>query len=157
MPPADSTAVLHEGSQCNYLEVEVLKYSMTGHILLCGDLNARTGLISDCIADDSSIPMSSPPSYIVDNEISRHSKDVTVNTQGRHLLDLCIGSRLQIVNVRFAEGSGDITCYIPRGCSVVDYVVISAELLHDISDFKVKKLELYSDHCPLVFTLGRKK
>ena len=69
MPPADSTAALYEGSQWNSLEVEVLKYSMKGHILLCGDLNARTGLITDFIADDSSIAMSSPPSYIVDNEI----------------------------------------------------------------------------------------
>ena len=29
--------------------------------------------------------------------------------------------------------------------------------MHEISDFKVEKLELYSDHCPLVFTLGSKK
>ena len=65
---------------------------------MCGDLNARTGLITNFIADDSKIPMSSPPSYVVDNEIPRHSKDVTINTQGRHLLDLCIGSRLRIVN-----------------------------------------------------------
>ena len=42
------------------------------------------------------------------------------------------------------------------GCSVVDNVVISAELLQEISDFKVEKLELYSDHCTLVFTLGSK-
>ena len=69
MPPADSTAALHKASQWNSLEVEVLKYCMKGHILLCGDLNARTGLITNFIADDSKIPMSSPPSYVVDNEI----------------------------------------------------------------------------------------
>ena len=149
MPSADSTSALHEGSQWNSLEVELLKYSMKGHILLCGDLNARTCLTSDFIADDFSIPISSPPSYVVDNEIPRQSKIVTVNTQGRHLLDLCIGSKLRIVNGRFAEGSGDFTFYTPRSCSVVDYVVISAELLHDISDFKVEKLELYSNHCHL--------
>ena len=141
----------------NYLKVEVLKYSMMGHILLCGDLYAHTGLITDFIADDSNIPISSPPRYVFDNEIPHYFKDVTFNTQGRHVLDLCIGSRLRIVNGRFAEGSGHFTCYTTRGCSVVDYVVISAELLHEISDFKVEKLELYSDHCPLRFTLGSKK
>ena len=78
---------------------------MKGHILLCGDLNARTGLITDFIADDSSIHMSSLASYVVDNKILHHSKDVIVNSQGRHLLDQCIGSRLRIINGGFAESS----------------------------------------------------
>ena len=48
---------------------------------------------------------------------------------------------------------GDYTCYTPRGCSVVDYAVVSADILQDVLYFKVEDLPIYSDHCPIVFSV----
>ena len=38
----------------NLLEEEISKFSITGHILLTGDFNARTGLLPDYVSLDSS-------------------------------------------------------------------------------------------------------
>ena len=95
-------------------------------MILCGDLNARTGNCSDFIPYDSDLSIRSSFRYIVDSAIPRTSKDVTVNTQGRYLLDLFISSRIRIENGRLdGDPHGDYTCYTPRGCSVVDYAVVS--------------------------------
>ena len=43
MPPVDSTATLNQASQWSTFQAEVEEYATRGKILLCGDLNARTG------------------------------------------------------------------------------------------------------------------
>ena len=79
---------------------------------------------------------------------------IFVNTQGRHLLDLCIGSRMRIVNGRHGgDSKGKFTCYTPRGCSVVDYLIVSAELQQRIMSFQIAELKSYSDHCPIQFKI----
>ena len=101
-------------------------------------MNARTGNCSDFIPYDSDLPVRSSFRYIVDSAIPRTSKDTTVNTQGRYLLDLCISSRIRIVNGRLdGNPHGDYTCYTPRECSVVDNAVVSADMLQDVLYFKV--------------------
>jgi hypothetical protein len=40
------------------------------------------------------------------------------------------------------------------GCSVVDYVIASANLCSRVIDFSVGELPNYSDHCPLHLVLG---
>ena len=47
---------------------------------------------------------------------------------------------------------GIYTCYTSRGCSVVDYVIVSANMQCRITNFCVATLKTYSDHCPLEFT-----
>ena len=48
----------------------------------------------------SEIPIHSPLTYVVDKEFPRRSRDTSINTQGRCLLDMCISSRLRIMNGR---------------------------------------------------------
>ena len=109
---------------------------------------------SDFIPYDSDLPIRSYFRYIVDSAIPRTSKDTTVNTQGRYLLDLCISSRIRIVNGRLdGDSYGDYTCYTPRGCSVVDYALVSADVLQEVLYFKVEDLPIYSDHCPIVLSV----
>ena len=92
--------------------------------------------------------------YTIDKESIRISSDDFVNTQGRHLLDLCIGSRMRIVNGRHGgDSKGKFTCYTPRGCSVVDYLIVSAELQQRIISFQIAELKSYSDHCPIQFKI----
>lgn len=57
MPPADSTVHSYEGSLWTSFEQEVLKYSMKGEIIICGDMNARTGTICDFVPNDSALPV----------------------------------------------------------------------------------------------------
>ena len=41
----------------------------------------------------------------------------------------------------------------PRGCSVVDYLIMSSDLLPKIVNFRIGTLLDYSDHCPLIFNV----
>ena len=154
IPPGDSTATLNEASQWSTFQAEVEEYATRGKVILCGDLNARTGNCNDFIAYDSDLPVRSSFRYIVDSAIPRTSKDTTVNTQGRYLLDLCISSRIRIVNGRLdGDSHGGYTCYTPRGCSVVDYALVSADMLQEVLYFKVEDLPIYSDHFPIVLSV----
>ena len=142
MPPQGSTITCNRASEWGSLECEILKFSCEGDIVLCGDLNARTGTIGDYIESDNDMPEYSPLTYSVDEDHPRVSQDTTVNMQGRCLLDLCIGSRLRILNGRHkGDSSGKYTCYTPNGCSVVDYVIVSADIQH------IKPVSLFN-HSP---------
>ena len=154
LPPADSTSTLNEGSHQLAFEREIVSYLLKGNILICGDMNARTGTLKDYIENDSDLPVDIPLNYTIDQEVPRQSKDTGVNPQGRILLDLCISARMRIINGRTTgDSAGEYTCYTPRGCSVVDYLIVSADLLPKIVNFRVGTLPDYSDHCPLVFNV----
>ena len=114
------------------MEAEVEEYATRGKVILCGDLNARTGNCNDVIPYDSDLPIRSFFRYIVDSAIPRTSKYTTVNAQGRYLLDLCISSRRIIVNGRLdGDRHGNYTCYTPRRCSVL----VSADILQEVMYF----------------------
>ena len=141
------------------LEEEIANFSKVGHILLTGDFNARTDLLPDYVTHDSDLYILLPPDYLVDTFIPRKSEDKTVNNYGKELLDLCIASQLRIVNGRIRpDGNrGALTCFTPRGTSVVDYVVdyaiTSKSFLIYVSHFQVGDILPCSDHCPLYFNL----
>ena len=94
--------------------------------------------------------------YESDNAIpQRKNQDVQTNTQGKRLIDLCISSGIRILNGRHnGDPSGKLTCYTPRGCSVVDYVVMSENLLYTVEEFSISDLPIYSDHCALHFAMN---
>ena len=119
-------------------------------------MNARTGNCNDVIPYDSDLPIRSSFRYIVDSAVPRTSKDTTVNTQGRYLLDLCISSRRIIVNGRLdGDRHGNYTCYTPRGCSVVDYTLLSLPIFYRRCCTSMLKTYqyIYSDHCPIVLSV----
>ena len=64
-----------------------------------------------------------PPEYNVDVPLVRKSKDDTINSYGKELLELCISCEVRIINGRVGSdgGKGDFTCHTPRGNSTVDY------------------------------------
>ena len=51
---------------------------------------------------------------------------------------------------RHKQTRGAYTCHTPRGNSVVDYVITSANYLSGESHFETSP---HSDHCPLTFKL----
>ena len=140
------------------IEKDIISYSRQGSIVLCGDLNARTGSEPDFIindVNDTHLPMYDDYCCDVIQE-QRYSYDTKVDSRGKQLLDLCIASKLRILNGRiWGDLNGKYTCIKPIGNSVVDYVIMSENLLEDTLFFHVNDfLSTLSDcHCKLTFGL----
>ena len=111
---------------------DLSRYSSDGNILLCGDFNARTGCkIPDFIVNDNDVHVPVSNHYLEDADINcRVSQDHVTDARGRELLDLCIESQLRILNGRsFGDSQGMFTSYKYNGNSVVDYMLVSENLL----------------------------
>ena len=118
-------------------------------VIILGDFNARTGSEHDFISDDDDNFLPLNEDYVIDsNIINRNSKDTKVCTQGKELLEMCIASRLRILNGRtFGDFKGKFTSYQYNGNSVIDYCLISEEKLANVIYFHVDDPILrLSDH-----------
>ena len=95
-------------------------YKTNGNVFICGDLNARTGLDPDFIVNDSDKHVPLDPSYIIDSNIlHRNSEDTKVDDRGKQINELCISSRMRILNGRtLGDSFGKFTCQKPTGASV---------------------------------------
>lgn len=103
-----------------------------GDIILCGDLNARTGREHDYVPFDSTahVPISDGYYHIEAAVNKRLICDSVVDTRGKDVIYLCVGNKLRIVNGRtLGDITGRYTCFNPTGCTVVDYFIVSEELL----------------------------
>lgn len=127
------------------IEEDIIKFSKVGDIMMVGDLNARTSSCPDSINGDSDIVF---PIYANDNIPTRNSMDKTLDSRGKHLLEICIQSQLCILNGRcLGDTLGNFTCHNYNGSSVVDYSIVSENLYNDIVYFNVEKLNgVLSDH-----------
>ena len=94
--------------------------------------------------------------YVIDKSMKpQKSQDAKVNTLGKYIMDMCICCRLRFLNGRHrGDYWGKFTCFTPRGCSVVDYVIVSAELCDKGADFSVGELPTFFDHCPLKLAIN---
>ena len=164
LPPEGSTYSAAGGNYFDILESEITKYSSSGNILLCGDLNARTGTYNDFITAIPStdtgisrfanIPTFGAGNY---NIAPRYSLDKTrPNKYGKELLKLCKTGNMLICNGRLGmdKGVGKLTCYTAHSKSVVDYLVSSYSSLQLIQNFQVESLRAESDHCLITFNLN---
>lgn len=85
-----------------------------------------------------------------------YKKNDVVDNRGKQLLDLCIGSKLRFLNGRmWGDSYRKFTCIKPSGPSVVDYVIMSENLLKNTLYFQVSDfIPTLSDcHCKLSFGL----
>ena len=137
------------------LQQEVAQFSLEGNVMLTGDFNARTGQLQDFIINDSDDHLPLPPDYVTDYCDLRTSKDKTCNPYGQELLHICKNAQLRILNGRIGNDrdKGDFTCVTPRGNSVVDYTIVSQDLLNQIYNFKIGDITTLSDHCEIVTSI----
>lgn len=139
------------------IERDVNKYRHLGYVAMCGDFNARTGNQLDYIAGDNSRYIPVDDKYIEDIGIPfRRSQDLKIDDRGKRLLDLCISARLRILNGRtLGDINGKFTCHRPVGSSVIDYFIISEELLTDVLYFHVHPFKgtLSDCHCKISTTI----
>ena len=133
------------------IENDILDYQVydENYVLLLGDFNARTGLLSDLQQDGD---IYSDTSYLNSN-ISRARKnfDGCINSSGQKLISLCKGNNLHILNGRKEGDSlGKFTFENVKGeSSTVDYGIASYDLFDKISNFTVRPESYLSDHCQI--------
>ena len=134
--------------------IEVLEEHGECGLILNGDLNARTGCfnvrncydIFDCSSD------------YLDN--ARNSQDSVLNDYGRALLAMCVGFDLYILNgFLSANLSGKCTYVSSSGRSVIDYNIVSKDILYICSSLTVHD-SIASPHMSLELelqcTIGKK-
>ena len=145
----------HISKQFREFSEEIAKFQQKGEVIIQGDLNARTGRGKDFVN----------PHIVDENEnhkevenmgvMQRNSEDTTLNQRGEELLELCKSLDMIILNGRKAgDPWGKMTSHQHNGSAVVDYVIVSVNLLREVGYFSVGGFSAWvSDHCPLLFEI----
>ena len=158
IPPENSNGDKNQSpNSLELIEGQIRKFSQEGEVLLVGDLNARTALELDYVDNDTDRFISPLASYPVDSPpCPRSNQDEAINSRGRELIDLCIATRMRILNGRVPGDSlGFYTCHKYNGSSTVDYAIASDSLLKDIQYLHVNRdITDLSDHCMVSVALG---
>lgn len=99
-----------------------------------------------------------PNDYQIDKILlERKSPDVNIDHRGKELIAMCVGNQLRILNGRtLGDMFGHFTCYTPNGASVVDYVIVSENILDQVLHFKISEFipTLSDTHCKLEWTMS---
>ena len=110
----------------------------------CGDFNAGMGCLNDFVHD-------TPCNNVTNHNFliePRNSRDVTLNSYGGSLAELCCGNDLVILNSKtIGDFLGQFTCNTCNGASVVDYAVASCNNLPLIKYFSISVMTGFSDYC----------
>ena len=145
----------HISKQYRELSEEIAKFQHKGEVIIQGDFNARTGREKDFVN-----PHIIDENYThreVENMgvLQRNSEDTTINKRGEELLELCKSLDMVILNGRKAgDPWGNMTSHQHNGSSVVDYVIVSVNLLREVRNFSVGEFSAWvSDHCHLLFEI----
>ena len=137
------------------LEEDISHFQASGQIIVCGDLNARTGKVLDTLSPqgDKHLPGSvNLPSPLCP---PRHNYDKATNRHGLQLLQLCRSLGLYIMNGRFRGDSyGRYTHSSSKGNSTVDYFITDVNR-ESIRAFTVNQLTPLSDHSKITAYLNR--
>ena len=166
--PEGSTYLKHD--EFNLLYQQILKVPDESEIALCGDYNARTGILPDIDfhADGSNaglnelLPHDDLGIYDLINEmrhrdvLTRSSRDKSaVNKHGIQLLELCKSAGILTLNGRIGHdnGIGEFTRDVTTGKSVVDYAIGTPKLFNLVRDLRVHRKFPESDHRPISLSI----
>ena len=158
----------HDENIFDEIEADIVNFNADYNvpIILIGDFNSRTSTLSDLLELENNI--FNTDFLDVESNISeklesfgipanRTNMDKITNTNGNSLIDLCQCLDLKIVNGRCGsdKGIGKLTFHGPNGSSLIDYCIVSTELLPCIKNFNVDPLDkcLSDGHCPISLSL----
>lgn len=154
IPPYDSPYYTHMNVESDYLFesaqnaiADVLATAGACSVVLCGDMNSRTANFSSLSID----PNDDGFEDIV-YETDRISQDTKLNAFGEKLLELCSTFDLRILNGLIDAASGSFTYVCQTGASVVDYFLLSDDLLDTKPVMAVGDCHV-SKHFPLELSL----
>ena len=125
------------------------------YIMICGDLNARTGSLN-CHEDPDDFDVLTPTD---DESCRRKSQDQGINSFGEQLVELCNMMDYVILNGMCDYSFDDGCTFISdSGSSVIDYFILSRPLLLMLN---IKQLtiedQLESDHLPVSLIVNCKR
>ena len=118
--------VVEEAASTLDLLIDFVAKNSLWKIYLAGDFNARTKNLNHDITDDEEVSREhrSEPS-----DVTRMSKDTTINKRGRLFLDFLASTNITLLNGNtVGDIFGEFTSVNYHGCNVVDYVTVSAGL-----------------------------
>ena len=149
-------------NNCNIIEIltEQLKiFSSSDIVFIGGDFNSRIGTQNDLILESEKDISYLTPDYEIDTTLPiRNNQDISVNEYGLQLIDLCISSKMRILNGRTrGDLQGHVTYIGHKGNSTVDLVLASEFCLSKtemIQYLSVLDLSHLSDHCPILLKLS---
>ena len=121
-------------------------------------MNARIKDLPDMVLDDNYAHLPLPDDYSMDEFIPRASQDKNMNSNGTLLLEFCKQTKMRILNGRTGsdKGVGKFTCHTHRGQSVVDYILVSTDILPRICSFDIGDPNILSDHSFLYVSIWTK-
>ena len=137
-------------------------YSKFTHfsIIMCGDLNARVSYVqpvTDCDYNSRFID-STYDDILFCNDFTydkydRFSEDNETNTYGQYLYELCTNYSLFILNgIEQCSNSGRFTFLSPNGNSLIDYYLVSSDLLNHNLKMHVLS-DIVSWHMPIILSI----
>ena len=132
--------------------IEEIKHvnEVESKFIVCGDFNARIGYLKDYVPHDIGRHIDAlPDDYIGDTALSRSSSDSSVNDNGTLLIDFCIQTGLRVANGRVGEDATEGKCtYVgSNGSSLIDYVIVSEDLLEIFSELCFRPKHLIRSLC----------
>ena len=113
------------------------------NVIIVGDLNGRIGWLND--NEHMKLKL-------------RTSEDLTINTQGREIINFCNETKLIIMNGRLENGK--CTYYKLQNDtvrkSVIDYLIVSDSVLRLdlLRKFEIYAPATYTDHSPMIIELN---
>ena len=126
--PKNSSYTKHnERNIIDTLRDQLSKFSPNDMVFVGGDFNIRIGTQNDFIIENEKDLNYLPQDYELDTIRSvRNNQYTSVNEYGQQLLDLCIETKLMILNGRTrGDLQGHLTYVGFHGCSTVDLVLTS--------------------------------
>ena len=150
-----------KNNNCNVLDTlrcQLNHFSSTDILIIGGDFNSRIGVQSDFITEGEKDLNYLPQGYQLDCILSnRNNKDPSMNEYGRQLLDLCIETKLRVLNGRVrGDFQGHLTYIGYHGSSTVDLVLTTEQALtreNIIQYLSIAPLNHLSDHKPVLLSL----
>jgi hypothetical protein len=113
------------------LAKQVYEYQSESVVILCGDFNARCGVLDDFIAG-------------VDDDVSHRTViDYVENEYGSTFIEFLIQCGMCMLNGR--SNNNEFTCISNKGKSVVDYIVVPSEQMSMFLNFNVITMSALSD------------
>ena len=149
IPPCldKQTTSQHWNRLTTYMEELEQKFPRS-EIILAGDFNARVGADNSRILNGLGFDQEEVLPFPFSLPIC--SKDSQLNFAGTCLAKFCIQfNSLWLNGLTNFENSDEFTFVSTRGCSVIDYILISPSFWDYIEDFLIGDYVL-SDHLPLI-------
>ena len=106
----------------NSLLTSLYEYQNLGKLFIGGDFNSQCGNDDDFITG-------------IDSVCQRDVLDYISNIYGQSFIEFLINCNLCMLNGRHCT-KNDFTSISRKGCSVVDYCIVSHDQLSDFQDFK---------------------